>query len=112
MTTRSVDLRKREPLHARSEVILRAASALRQARRARNHGRSWPSDDLRCECARPECRATVPADAEASRGMPGRFIVVPDHGAGETVVSAADRFFVVEPARPRRMPAWRAEEGL
>ncbi len=92
-STRSVEV-----LDARRAVILRAASALREARRARNRGRSGLGDDLRCECARPECRATVPPVAEDFRGMPERFIVVPDHGAGEKVVAAADRFFVVEPA--------------
>ncbi|MGZ4335399.1 MAG: hypothetical protein ACXVRJ_14160 [Gaiellaceae bacterium] len=88
-----------EVLDARRAVIVRAAAALQEARRARNHGRSGLGDDLRCECARPECRATVPAVAEDSRGAAERFIVVPDHGAGEKVVAAADRFFVVEPAR-------------
>jgi hypothetical protein len=30
------------------------------------------------------------------RRRPEQFIVVPDHLAGETVVAAADKFFVVE----------------
>jgi len=35
------------------------------------------------------------------RRDPGRFIIAPDHFAGETVVAAADRFFVVDqPTRP------------
>ena len=52
--------------------------------------------ELRCECGRPDCRATFPAEAGAHRRRFDWFIVVPDHLAGETVVAAADRFFVVE----------------
>ena len=52
--------------------------------------------ELRCECGRPECHATIPLGAEMLRRRPGRFIVLPRHFAGERVVAAADRFFVVE----------------
>lgn len=37
-----------------------------------------------------------PAAARAHRRRVEQFIVVPDHVAGETVIAAADRFFVVE----------------
>jgi hypothetical protein len=52
--------------------------------------------ELHCECGRPDCRATIPAGAGVYRRRPEQFIVVPDHLAGETVVAAADKFFVVE----------------
>jgi hypothetical protein len=87
-------------LRVHEETIVRAASALRDARRTRNHKSGGFLDELRCECARPECRATVPAAAHVHRKRPERFIVVPDHTAGDTVIAAADRFFVVEPSRP------------
>lgn len=78
-----------------------AAATRREARRDRNREGLDAflrelRRDLRCECGRPECHATIPAQAEAYRGRPGRFIVVPRHLAGERVVAAADRFFVVE----------------
>lgn len=87
-------------LRVHEEAIFRAASALRDARRARNHNSGDFLDELRCECARAECRATVPSVAHVHRKRPERFIVVPDHTAGDTVIAAADRFFVVEPSRP------------
>ncbi len=80
------------------ETISHIASALRDARRTRNHKSGGFLAQLRCECARPECRATVPAVAQAHRKRPERFIVVPDHTAGDTVIAVDDRFFVVEPS--------------
>ena len=91
--------------------LARAACAMREARRAGNRERSGFVTRLRCECARPSCRDTFPAVAEAHRGMPERFIVVPAHLGGivmpadidpVTVVRAADRFFVVELNERRR----------
>jgi hypothetical protein len=85
--------------------LAQAASAVREARRAGNRVRSGFVAQLRCECARPSCRETFPAAAEAHRGMAERFIVVPAHLdgivmpadiGGVTVVRAADRFFVLE----------------
>jgi len=91
-----VEPRERSRPRARPGLIPRGAFALRNARRAANReGRAF-LDELRCECARPDCCATFPAGAEAHRRRPERFIVVPDHAAGEMVVAAADRFFVVE----------------
>jgi hypothetical protein len=92
--------RRNEELRVSEEPIPRAASALRDARRMRNLKSGGFLDQLRCECALPECRATVPALALVHRKRSERFIVVPDHTAGDTVIAAADRFFVVEPSRP------------
>jgi hypothetical protein len=78
---------------------------LAPARRAGNVERRGFVTRLRCECALPSCRETVPAGAESYRGTAERFIVVPAHlGAivtpanldDTTVVRAADRFFIVE----------------
>jgi hypothetical protein len=87
----------------------RSASEIRESRRAGNRAREGFVDHLRCECARPGCRGGFPAVAEQYRGAGERFIVMPDHRTdGETVVAAADRFFVVEivddplPVRRRR----------
>jgi hypothetical protein len=79
--------------------------SLAPARRAGNVERRGFLTRLRCECALPSCRETVPAGAESYRGTAERFIVVPAHlGAivtpanldDATVVRAADQFFVVE----------------
>jgi len=85
------------PHRPRSDArVPRSAFALRDARRTRNREDGALRGQLRCECARPDCRAGVPARAEAHRRDPRRFIVAPAHFAGETVVAAADQFFVVE----------------
>jgi hypothetical protein len=55
--------------------------------------------DLRCECGRPGCTATIPVAAEGHRRSVDSVIVVPAHFAGGVVVRAADRFFVVEPVK-------------
>jgi hypothetical protein len=97
--------------HAHDRLPLRSASEVREARRAGNRARSGFVDELRCECARPGCRATFPAVAEGYRGVRERFIVVPEHGGGDdTVVAAADRFFVVEllDEQPRQLVRRRA----
>lgn len=70
--------------------------ALSEARRAGNHDRIGLVSDLRCECARPGCRETVPAVAESHRRGPDHFVVAPAHFDDGVVVRAADRFFVVE----------------
>jgi len=67
-----------------------------EARRAGNRERIGVIGELRCECARPSCRDTVPAAAETHRGIAERFVVMPAHFDGGVVVRAADRFFVVE----------------
>ena len=92
-----VESREDEQLRTYEETTSRAASTLRAARRLRNHQSRGFLEELRCECARPECRATFPAGAQTHRQRPERFIVAPDHAAGDLVVRAADRFFVVEP---------------
>jgi hypothetical protein len=70
-----------------------------ESRRATNRGRIGLGSELRCECARPNCRETVPAAAETHRGIAQRVVVSPAHFEGGFVVRAADRFFVVEPGR-------------
>jgi hypothetical protein len=92
-----VESRERGRVRARTAAIgPRSAFAVRNARRAENLGDGAFLDDLKCECARPDCEATFPAGAEVHRRRPERFIITPDHLAGETVIAAADRFFVVE----------------
>ncbi len=106
--------RDQQDRRSRDDLIRHAATTLRNARRARNGERGGLPDELRCECAQPSCRATFPVAAQTHRRRPERYIVVPSHLAGETVVGAADRFFIVEPpARPAalNMPArdpWRS----
>ncbi len=96
-----VEPRYRSRLRVPTGLIPGGAFALRNTRREANREGKAFVDELRCECARPGCRATFPATAEAHRRRPERFIVVPAHLAGEAVVAAADRFFVVEQqARP------------
>ena len=80
----------------------RSGPALREARRRANHRQGVPPGDLRCECDVFGCRAPIPALAEGYRGVATRFIVVPGHAGYDTVVAAADRFFVVEPKRVSR----------
>ncbi len=98
MPTSSASPRERGRLRPRAAAIgPRSAFAVRNARRAGNVGDGAFLDDLRCECARPDCEATFPAGAEVHRRYPERFIIAPGHHlVGETVVAAADRFFVVE----------------
>src|SRR5581483_12169845 len=55
-----------------------------------------PVTELRCECGRPGCRATVPIAAESARGVVGRLIVVPAHADRGTVTRAADNYFVLD----------------
>jgi hypothetical protein len=72
------------------------------AQKAGNRERVGLVAELRCECGRPNCTETVPAVAEAHRGMGGRLVVVPAHFNDGMVVRAADRFFVVEAGREVR----------
>jgi hypothetical protein len=58
--------------------------------------------ELRCECGRPSCTETLPAGAEAHRGMGSRFVVAPAHFNDGVVVRAADRYFVVDSGREMR----------
>jgi hypothetical protein len=84
---------------AASREWLRSSPVLTvsEARRAGNREHIGLVAELRCECARPNCRDTVPAVAETHRGIAERFVVMPDHFDGGVVVRAADRFFVVDP---------------
>ena len=86
-------------LLSRSRERLRAAPALpvSELRRARNRQRISLVSELRCECARSNCRDTVPAVAETHRGIAERFVVTPAHFEDGVVVRAADSFFVVQP---------------
>jgi hypothetical protein len=95
--------RGRSRLRVRPALIPDGAFSLRDARREANREGGAFVAELRCECGRPECRATFPVAAESHRRRPDRFIVVPDHLAGEAVVAAADRFFVVEQQQQRSM---------
>lgn len=99
-----VEPRERHRSRPRSGSMVPRAFALRDARRTRNREAGAFREQLRCECARPDCHATFPALAEAHRRDPGRFIIAPEHFAGETVVAAADRFFVVD--QSRRPAVW------
>jgi len=97
VAAQSVQPRERIRSRPRSgPMVPRSAFALRDARRTGNRDAGAFREQLRCECARPDCHATLPALAEVHRRDPGRFIIAPDHVAGETVVAAADRFFVVD----------------
>jgi hypothetical protein len=98
VTAQRVETRTHEQSLRREQAVAVAAETLQQARRKRNR-RLGEVEDLRCECPGPNCRATLPAAAEAHRGGSEHFIVVPAHAAGETVIAVADRFFVVEPRR-------------
>jgi hypothetical protein len=81
----------------------RLPRGVNEARRAWNAEHIGAGCELRCECARPQCRRTVPAVAQTHRGRPERFIILPSHLNGDVVVRAADRYFVVEPyPRARR----------
>ena len=91
-----VEPRERNRSRPRSRKVPRSAFALRDARRTGNREDGALLEQLRCECARPDCHATFPARAEVHRRDPERFIIAPDHLAGETVCAAADRFFVVD----------------
>jgi hypothetical protein len=96
LVAQRVEPRERNRSRPRSRMVPRSAFALRDARRTGNREDDALREQLRCECARPDCHATFPAPAEAQRRDPERFIIAPDHLAGETVVAAADRFFVVD----------------
>jgi hypothetical protein len=82
---------------SRESLRSRPALTVSESRRAGNRERFGLLSVLRCECARPNCKDTVPAAAEAQRGIGERFVVTPAHFEGGVVVRAADRFFVVEP---------------
>ena len=93
-TVQRVGPRRRTRRHL--ATVPRSAFGQRAARRAANReGRAF-LDELRCECARPDCHASFPARADVYRRRPEQFIVVPGHFAGESVIAAADHFFVVE----------------
>ncbi len=83
-----VESREDRQLRSYEETSSRAASTLRAARRLRNHQSRGFLEELRCECDRPECRATFPAAAQAHRQRPERFIVVPDHARRRVSSSA------------------------
>lgn len=92
----------RRPPGGRSNLATRqqirsSSLPLGEARRAWNLDRIGLVTDLRCECTRPTCRATVPAVADTHRTKAAQFIVTSTHFDGGLVVRAADRFFVVEP---------------
>ena len=73
-----------------------AVAVVRQPTRLRTPVIRPRVSELRCECAGPTCRATIPAGAEASRGPADRRLVVPAHFSGDgIVIRAADEFFVV-----------------
>jgi hypothetical protein len=86
-------------LLSRSRERLRAAPALpvNELRRARTRERVGLMSELRCECARSNCRDMLPAVAETHRGIAERFVVAPAHFEDGVVVRAADRFFVIQP---------------
>ena len=73
----------------------RPGGSVSEARRAWNRERIGVGSELRCECARANCRHRLPAVAESHRGTGERFIVTPEHLGGGGVVRAADLFFVV-----------------
>jgi len=97
--TRQGRIDGRDPEVDRERRRSRPARSVSEARRARNGEHTGVVAELRCECAQPNCRDTVPAVAETHRGTTERFIVIPAHLNGGVVVRAADRFFVVEPDR-------------
>jgi hypothetical protein len=47
-----------------------------------------------CECGSSRCRQTIPA--AAYRRRPDQLIVAPEHRGADTIIRAADRFFIVE----------------
>jgi hypothetical protein len=75
--------------------------ALSERRRAMNRKNLGLVAELRCECAIPACRESLPVAADDHRGRTDRFIVAPDHLNGDTPVRVADRFIVVS-KRQRR----------
>ena len=92
-----VDRAARPP--SRESLRSGPARTMSESRRARNRELIGLVSELRCECGRPNCKATVPAVAETQRGIAERLVVTPAHFEGGVVVRAADRFFVVEPDR-------------
>ena len=91
----AVDRAARSP--SRESLRSGPARTTSESRRAGNRELIDLASELRCECGRPNCRATVPAAAETQRGIAERLVVTPAHFEGGVVVRAADRFFVVEP---------------
>ena len=91
-----VETSERYRVRARPRLVVDAGPTLRDARRDRNRKTAEYLRELRCECAQPDCRATFPAAAARHRKRLDCFIVTPDHLADETVLAAADRYFVVE----------------
>jgi hypothetical protein len=87
---------RREGIRAGRRVA-RSRRVDRASRHAGNRELVGLVSELRCECGRPNCRATVPAVAETQRGTAERLVVTPAHFEAGVVVRAADRFFVVEP---------------
>lgn len=83
------------PRARRSATRSIAVPALSELRRARNRQKIGFIAELRCECAVPSCRETLPAAADGHRGAADRFIVAPAHQNGDTAVKVADRFFVI-----------------
>jgi hypothetical protein len=97
----SVDVQRERPPVPLSRAS--ALQALREARRLRNWQRESLSmrpdaaQDPRCECARVDCRVRLPPDIERHRRRSWQFIVAPPHTGADTIIGAADHFFVVEP---------------
>jgi hypothetical protein len=87
----------------RASIAVRLSGpALRERRRGAN-GELGRGGTLLCECAGTGCRARLPAVAAGyrGRGNASRFLVTPSHIGLDTVVAAADLYFVVEPERGR-----------
>jgi hypothetical protein len=72
--------------------------ALRERRRGANGEVLGRGRALLCECAAIGCRARLPSSAARHRGMGtgDRFLVTPSHVGIDTVVRAADLYFIVE----------------
>ena len=82
--------------HATRSRPSRRNTEVSGARHNGNRHRTAHVAELRCECARPTCRATIPVVAEAHRGSDDCLVVVPAHFSGDgVVIRAADAFFVV-----------------
>ena len=79
----------------RVESIRSNPVILRESRRTGNSVRRDAfADELRCECGRPTCEATLPAVANVHRRA-GEFIVLPLHVDGDRALVIDDRFAVV-----------------
>ena len=90
-----VDRAARPP--SRESLRSGPSRTMSESRRAGNRELVGLVCELRCECGRPNCRATVPAVAETPRGIAERLVVTPAHFEGGVV---ADHFFVVKPGGP------------